>query len=505
MEALELRADVSIDELVALAAVDNELFCSTFFPRTFRQVGPKKHKEIWDALDDPRKRRVLLQCFRGSAKTTLMRAFMLKRVAYYISRTIFFVAASDQDATRTIMWLRSQIERNKLFAQTFQLSPGRKWNENEMEIIHGVEQQPIWILGAGYTGSVRGVNFEDYRPDLILLDDVVTDETAATKDQREKQTDLILGAIDKSLAPVSEEPNAKIVMAQTPLHPDDPSERAKKSHSWHVVSFPCWTPETIDLPLEQQESAWPERWSDKELREDKLNYLAQNKLSVWNREMEVRLSSPETAAFKPEWLKVRKQEPVPGSMFAVLAIDPAPPPSAAQVEKGLHKKDFEALAVVGRQGPDYHILEYRQNRGHEPNWTQAAALELAMKWRVARIVFEPIAYQRTLGYLLRQAMQRARVFFSVIDAPTHGMKKYHRIVSTISGLASHGHLWCGPGMVELVDQFNSYDRVDHDDLLDAVALGLANIVNPYIELGTDEYSVLDEKNVPDLVLHGRAP
>lgn len=495
---------MEVQEVLRLSAVDNDFFNHTFFPRAFRQPSAKKHREIDDALNDPAVRRVLLKCFRGSAKTTRMRAFAAKRIAFYVSRTIFYVGASDDDAIRSIMWLRNQIERNSLYSETFQLRRGSKWSDHELEIIHGVEQQPIWVRGAGITGSVRGINFEDYRPDLILLDDVITDETAATLEQREKVANLILGAIEKSLAPVSEAPNAKIAFSQTPLAQGDASDEAARSPRWETIEFPCWTPETMDLPVHQQRSAWPERFSDEELQRDKIAHSEMNRLSVWNREMEVRLTSAETAAFRPEWLKYRQEEPIPGSMYCIMAIDPVPPPSERQLQKNLHGKDFEVIMVVGRRGEDYHVLEYAANRGHEPNWTEAKVLELAQKWRVAKIVYEPVNYQRTLGYHLRTAMQRAKTYFAVIEAPIEKMAKYHRIVNTVSGPASAGHLWCGPHMVELRDQFDRYKDVDHDDILDALSLALADLVNPFLELGPDAYTELDDDVTP-LRLEGLAP
>ena len=112
------------------------------------------------------------------------------------------------------------------------------------------------MLCVGITGSIRGINFDDFRPDLIVIDDVIDEENSATVEQRIKIEDLILGALKDSLAPATECPDAKLVMLQTPLNREDASCKALKDDEWVSAVFGCWTPETAGLALNQQESSW---------------------------------------------------------------------------------------------------------------------------------------------------------------------------------------------------------------------------------------------------------
>src|SRR5262245_49598426 len=266
------------DELVKICATNSELYGKVFFPQTFRRASPSFAKDIWKPLEDPLVRLVNLICFRGSSKTTRLRTFASKRIAYGISRTVLYVGASERDAIRSIQWLRTQVERNALWSQCFGLEPGRKWEETQLEIRHKVFGHTVWCLAAGITGSLRGINFDDYRPDLIIVDDPQTDEMAATLEQREKVTDLLLGAVKNSLAPVSDEPNAKLAMAITPQHPEDVSQQALRDSQWTSRVFPCWTKETVDLPMEQQMSSWEDQFPTINLRTDKQAALARNRL-----------------------------------------------------------------------------------------------------------------------------------------------------------------------------------------------------------------------------------
>jgi len=473
-------------ELVKLGAVDTEFYARTWFPQTFRHPSPSFAKALWGPLEDPKVRLANMIVFRGGSKTTRLRVFTSKRIAYGISRTILYIGNSESDAARSIQWIRNRVERNRQWASTFGLKPGRKWEETQIEIEHSVLSDPtqthtIWVQAAGIKGSLRGINFDDYRPDLIVVDDPQDDESAATEAQREKIADLLLGAVKNSLAPSTDEPNAKLVMAITPQHPEDISQRALKDSEWTSQVFPCWTRNTIDFPTDQQESAWPERFPTLELRKQKRFALERNKLSIFTREMECRLISRETSQFRTSWLNIRS-EPAPRGLYSVLAIDPVPPPSEAQMARGLQGKDYEAHYVWGRaDGDNYHLLDFARSRGHQPTWTVATAFRLARLYRVAHIVIDAVAYQRTLKWILESWMQTHRVFYPIVPV-ADGMKKFARISNVVGGLAAAGKLWIGPEHTEFASQYEAYGPTyaGFDDDLDASALALQELHKPYL-------------------------
>lgn len=485
---------VPLSEIVRLAAVNPDLYEHVFFPKTVRQSNAPGHLQMWSLLDDPRKRLVQLRCFRGSAKTTKLRLFTSKRIAFSVSRTILYVGLSEAHAIRSIQWLRSAVERNKLWAGAFGLRPGRKWSDTEIEIYNALDERPIWILGVGITGSLRGINFDDYRPDLIILDDVIDDENSGTMEQREKTSRLIMGALKESLAPTTEEPNAKMVMAQTPLHAEDASAEALKDPQWSTFTFGCWTPETADLPIEFQKSSWAVRYPDETLREEKRAAIFRGKYSIFAREMECKLITPELSSFRPEWLEF--WEDVPKGIFSVLVIDPVPPPTPLQMKRQLKGKDSEAHAVVGRKGGEYFALETRESNNHEPNWTVANALELCRKWKCTRILLLAVGYETVLEGMLKREMARKGIYWPVEIVPTEGKSKFARIINALSGTASAGKLRVNRSMTTFLSQFSEYGPTytGHDDVLEAVAAGVHALVNPYVELASDDYNEIGERD-----------
>ena len=469
---------VEPEELVKLCAVDTELFGKTFFPRTLRQDSPSFAPKVWDVLDG-NDRCVNLCMFRGSAKTTRTRIYMAKRIAYNVSRTILITGKSESHAVRTLQWMKKQVEFNQRFCGTFGLHRrnGGKWTDVECEIWHGIDDQPIWIIAMGMGGAIRGINRDDYRPDLILMDDIHDEENSATLDQRKKIDDLVYGALMQSLAPRTEVPSAKIINLFTPLNKEDTGTRALQDREWKSLCVPCWTPETAELPPQLQQSCWEERYPTEELRQSKELAAARNKLPTWLREYELKLVAAETASFRSEWLK--RYSVLPDGMVTFLAIDPVPPPSTNAVAKGLHRNDWEVLLVIGIWRGAYFILDITAKRGHDPSWTQAEFFRLALKWRPRRIFVDAIAYQRTLSWLLKQEMQRRAIYFA-IEEVTDQRSKHDKIVDGINGVASNGMLHI-PADAEMRDedgwkmffeQFAAHPHLSHDDVIDALAMAI---------------------------------
>lgn len=497
------KLQMDMQDIAKAGAKSATFFNKVFFPNTFRSESPLFHHRMLETLNDPRKNLVHFRCFRGSAKTTLARAFLARRTAYNISRTALFVGASAGDAIRSTLWLKGQIERNRLFSQFFGLEPGIKWADGEYQVLCRPTGHRTYIFGQGATGSVRGVNVDDYRPDTIVADDVINDENSLTKESRDKLTDLILGALRRSLISREDEPNAKFLFLNTPLNEEDASAYARKDPLWHCDEFPCWTPETMDLPLQQQVSCWPEYHPTEDLRLEKQGAIDMNKYSIFAREMECQLVTEENAAFKSEWIQtISRSEQIPSGM-TVVAVDPVPPPSEVQVAKRKMDSDFEAIVVVTRAKGNYYIREYQTSRGHNPNWTISTALGLALKYGASRIVVETVAYQRVLVFLFQQEMQRKKTYFAIAEFNSR-VPKYNRIVSAFSGIGYNKKLYCFDDMYEFLKDFRLYPQLNHDDLLDAASIGLLNIISPSME--TDSGTLdLDESEYEELPPVNGAP
>jgi len=373
------------------------------------------------------------------------------------------------------------------FAQTFGLRPGAKWTDTELEIFHGVDLTPIWILGAGITGNIRGINFDDYRPDLIVLDDILTDENGATLEQREKIIDLVMGSLKGSLAAASEFPQAKLVMLNTPQAVDDVVHIAEKDPEFHSVRYSCWTPGTLALDVNQQVSSWESRHPTDARRAEKRAAISLNRLSIFSKEKEVRVISKETAAFREEWLRFYDDPPEAGQ--TVLAIDPTPPPTKRLDQKQISKKDYQVIGAMKRYGGNFYLLDYDAMQAAPPSWVIAKFFEMRWKWRPYKCVVESVAYQATLKWILEQEMAKLGQWTTI--EPFNDIKsKPVRIQNALHGLASNGRLFIKKEHTGFIEQFTRYPAVEFDDILDFAAMGVIGLQNSYLDLESSDDNIV---------------
>lgn len=477
---------VPLSELALRYALNSVEYCHAFFPKTFRQQSAPFHPELFKTLDDPRNRNVGIEVFRGGAKTTILRVFTSKRIAYGTSRTVMYNSESSGHSIKSVRWLRRQVEFNKKWTNFYRLEKGKKWTDDWLEIYNAILDITVSVVAVGITGQVRGLNIDDYRPDLIINDDVDNEETTGTPEQRLKTENLFFGAIANSLTPSSENPEAKNVLLATSLHKDDTINKCHADPTWATHKFPIFNSE--------ERSAWPARWTTEQLLEEKQAFVNRGQILLWLREMECTIGDEETASFRKDWLKF--WDVTPERMLVILTCDPAPPPSEAQLKKGLASKDEEVWSVQGLSGGKRFLLEQVASKDHDPEWSANVFFSLVAKWRPLKTIIETIAYQRTLKSFLEMKMREKKTYHLIEGYPPPGMerdrrKKRHRILQAFSGIGSQGQLFVHPTMLTFISQFSSYPNCDHDDRLDAAAIGFEALEN-LSDLDENEMYFLEE-------------
>lgn len=465
---------LSVDELVELCAVDDQLYCQTFFPRTVRQDFALFDEEITQLLENPAHRYVALKMFRGSAKTTKLRLFVSKRIAYAISNTILFVSNAQKHSIASLKWIRRQVETNERWARTYGLRPGATWNDEHLEIHHGVDGRVVHLLALGITGQIRGINLDDFRPDLIVVDDPDNEETTNTPEQREKTSDLVFGALQKSLAPPTENPTAKMALLQTPFNDFDLIATCEKSPAWHTVTIGCFD--------DNEESTWESRYPTEFLRQEKREHARLNKMALWMREMECKIISPETASFDVEWLKYWDDTGLPSNLTKYIAIDPASSESK--------RADDQVIGVVGFRGREVYVCEYTAEKGEMPEAAALTFMSFLTRHTIHRAVVESVAYQRVLAWYIEKKMSELRRWV-VVDQVQDRRRKSDRIIQALRDKAANGLLYVHSSHKKFIEQFAAYrPNVDLiDDVLDMVAMAIT---------AHRGYAVTDDEGIPAL-------
>lgn len=202
-------------------------FLKTYFPQKFKLSWSEDHKIVIRKIEEAVLRGGLfaLAMPRASGKTTICERAAIWATVYAHRRFVALIGAAEDAARQLLDEIKMEIECNDLLLQDFPevCYPVRKINgiNNRCngQTYNGVRTRITWvddeivfptIDGAvtsgtviqvrGITGHIRGMKAavasgESLRPDLVLIDDPQTDESAASPEQNRKRLRILSGTI----------------------------------------------------------------------------------------------------------------------------------------------------------------------------------------------------------------------------------------------------------------------------------------------------------------------
>jgi len=452
--------DFNLEEAIQLASEDGIFFGEYFFPKTFRQAPAPAHKLMWDALLGP-SIYVAFMIFRGAAKTSVVRVFIAFLISFGIARTVLVVGKSEGAASRTLEWLMRAVEFNKLWTDAFHIRQGEKWNATEIDVKNEGTGTTTRVIAMGIGGSTRGVNVDDYRPDIILVDDPCDEENTATPDQRSKLKENFFGALFNSLAPPTEAPMSKMILLQTVLNDEDLISDVMKDSQWESYRVPVFT--------ETGESAWPSRFPLPMLEAQKQGFIDRGMLHVWLREMECTVVSAANSAFRADLLQYWTVTPEEGR--TLVAVDPTPPPRDGSPEAYQGKLDDAAIRVLRLYKHRVYVIDWYETKSPDPFELISKIFELAVKHGAKELVVETVLFARVLASIHEREMLQRRMWF-ILHKVEGKEKKDTRIRQEVGAALAARALVVNKADAVLVSQIIAYPAVNHDDAIDALAIGL---------------------------------
>ena len=195
-----------------LGAIDMEFFGRAYFPHYFSRPSPEFHREldaIWQqgvlkgrypltAADTktisrlPGVRRAVAAP-RGHAKSTnLTFKGTMHSTLYGYKHYPIIISDSSEQAEGFLDNIRVEFEENTAILEDFGVLAGSVWRSNVL-----LTKTNIKIEAIGSGKKIRGRKHRNWRPDLIILDDVENDENVRTPEQRKKLKDWFDKAVSK--------------------------------------------------------------------------------------------------------------------------------------------------------------------------------------------------------------------------------------------------------------------------------------------------------------------
>ena len=379
---------------------------------------------------------------RGFSKSTRFSlAFPLWLVLYEKKNFPIIFGASQTQAEDNLESIKDEIEQNELLFEDFEDVKGKIWKKNKITLSNGTA---IAARGAGT--SIRGVKNGPHRPDIAICDDIMTDQSAETKTQRDKRYrwfKRVVLPLGKDIFPV---------LINTIFHEDDIVCRLLKEltdtqlKGWVGFRFAARTPSGASL--------WPDYWTDEKLqkKEDELGSAA------WSTEMMNEPLSSEDSIIKKFHFYELKDVSFEGRP-RYGGIDPA---------TGVHDKcAFNTLVEVDS------ILYCGDTWGEK--LSEVPFLERIVGtfklWRHQQIGFEDVAFQGIYKNNIMKEAARQGVYLPITGRKTGGMSKVAR-VKEMAPLIESGFIRFREDQKELVDQLSMFTpdgpKSAYDDEADAL-------------------------------------
>ena len=143
------------------------------------------------------------------------------------------------------------------------------------------------VKGYGAQSGIRGVKEMGKRPQLAILDDLVSDEDAKSPTVLRKIKDNVYRAIEHALDPEGK----KIIWCGTPFNAKDPLYEAVESGTWEVNVYPIC--EHFPCSRTEFKGSWEDRFTYKFVLMSYLKALNDGELASFNQELMLRIMSEE--------------------------------------------------------------------------------------------------------------------------------------------------------------------------------------------------------------------
>lgn len=251
---------------------------------------PVMHYHMLDNVAGP-ETNIANMCARGLSKTTLLGEYLILYLATYGELADFgdvslglYVSDSMENGVKN---MRKNLEHRWEKSEFLQrYVPSVKFTDNRWEFTN-LDGHVLVFKGYGAKTGVRGTKEMAIRPQIAILDDLVSDEDARSQTVIGNIEDTIYKAVTYALHPTQ----YKIIWNGTPFNARDPLYKAVESGAWAVNVYPICE----EFPCEEQDfrGAWADRFPYKYVRSMYNKAIKAGKIDTFNQELMLRIMSPE--------------------------------------------------------------------------------------------------------------------------------------------------------------------------------------------------------------------
>lgn len=418
---------------------------------------------------------------RGNAKSTIWSFALPIWVAVFKKKHYIIIVSDTADQANDFLSnIRNELEDNEKLAEDFGILKGLIWTTSDI-ILHGDEVR-IQALGAGK--KIRGRRYKQWRPDLIICDDLENDENIQSPEQRKKMEVWH----SKALSKAGDERTDKIVIG-TVMHYDSLLNKLLKNPVYHTQKYqsviqwsnsPLWDQwEKLVTNLEdkdrlktayafflehQQEMLEGTKvlWEEKEPYYNLMLQRVADGPAAFSSEKQNEPLSDDERRFHPDWIHYYDQNEIEGKRLYIISfVDPS---------LGKAGGDYSAIITLGS---DFNHQVYVLDADIAKRHPDIIILDVIGKHRIygyQRVGVEENQFQEYFKDNFIKKAEEMKVNIPIVGI-RQGSDKILRIQS-LQPDVKNGRVKFRRDQQKLIEQLVNFPNADHDDGPDALEGGM---------------------------------
>jgi hypothetical protein len=399
-----------------------------FFPHYCYRPFGVAHDPIFEILDNDEIKLGLIVCPRGWGKTTLTGlVFPAKKILFKDLHYIVYISSTASKAIKDVQTLANELTTNEQIKKLFGNVKGVRWAEGEGQLIINIQGHEICIEAKGAGHQIRGIKFREFRPELILIDDLEDPEQVRNEERRKTLKNWLFADVLNSV----DLEKTRIVMMGTVLHEDSLIQNILDEEKWKenldeltssdaeinaLLMAEKFTSVRIEACDDKLEATWPSFMSTAKIKAKAEAYTRRGLLDVFFREMRNLVIPSQGAAFDSSMFKRYSEDfSYRQGVESIVIVDPA---------KTLNFNSADSAIVgVGFDHDKSRVLVQDCRNGKlQPDVIYKEACDMADRLHTLNIAIEVTSLNMFITYPFRAYIATRQKPYQLIELTAKGDK-----------------------------------------------------------------------------------